>query len=257
MALNSLAEVLSKVPEAVSPDLSDAHHHLAALSLEYPTIVDRFKLAQCLALKEPDSNTFAWSPRNAQRTIALGALRRCLAGSRTAPLDAVLAELERLAIIGRRDPVDWGSLPHFLAHCSEGARAEIVERASSLATSTLLAVPWRNFTDRPIFGEQIGPLRIGKLSLKAKIDLELTHGSSSTLLLIAQGNPTPRAIDELAYVAALAALDPRRQRPVLRVLFWWPSTGKVQEVLTGSGALTRGVNAIIEALNTRHLLQAA
>lgn len=243
-----IADVLATERRAGPHDVNATLGQLAMLPLAAPRSLDRFSVGRALAGRGVESEPFAWNARNAFRSVALGALRRCLSGPGEAPLEAVRGEVERLAVAGRRDPVDPRSLPTFLAEADDGTRAAVVERATNLATDVLVQLPWSSFTARPVLAPVLEPVTVGRLTLRARADLELTHASGSTLLLVVPGTPALRAVDELAYVALVAGLDPRRAPRVNRVVGWWPGSGEVREVVLGPGALQAGLEAVASTL---------
>lgn len=244
----SIADVLAAPRAAGVVDVASTLSQLAMLALAGPTKLDRFAISRALSGRGVDSTPFAWSAANAHRSVALGALRRCLSGPGEAPLDAVRGEVGRLAVVGRRDPVDPRSLPCFLAEASEGELAALTERATNLATEVLVQLPWAAFGSRPVVGPVLEPITVGRLTLRARADVELVDETGSTLLLVLPGSPALRAVDELAYVALVAALDQRRSPAVQRVVGWWPSSGELREVVLGPGALATALEAVACAL---------
>lgn len=244
----SIGELLATERSAGPVDPTATMGQLAMLPLTAPVSLDRFTVGRALAGRGTDAAPFAWTAANAYRSVALGALRRCLSGAGEAPLEAVRGEVDRLAVVGRRDPVDPRSLPSFLAEASEGALAAVTERAANLATEVLLQLPWASLCDRPVVGPSLEPATVGRLTLRAKADLELPGELGSTLLLVLPGSPSLRAVDELAYVALVAALDGRRSPQVQRVVGWWPSSGELREVVLGPAAVAAGVAAVAVAL---------
>lgn len=243
-----ITELIATPRRAGEVNVERALGQLAMLALDGPASLDRFAVGRALAGRGVEAEPFAWSPANAYRGVALGALRRCLGGPGEAPLEAVRAEVDRLAVAGRRDPVDPRSLPCFLAQASAGQLAAVTERATNLATELLVQLPWTTLSGRPVVAPVLEPVTVGRLTLRARADLELPGEAGSTLLLALPGSPALRAVDELAFVALVAALDPRRTPQVQRVVAWWPSAGELREVVVGEGAVRTGVEAVAGAL---------
>lgn len=231
--------------------------------------VDRYLVRQALLrphrLGGPEP--FQWSARTAARTIGLAAVRASIREPSGGPASACTEVVRRMAREGEGDGPR--SLGRWLHGLPAAARAAVCAEAATWATHLSNAVAWDRLTDQCEVG---GPDRwwdcptAPRIGLRCRVELrvDLTGVApapdiapavpSSSVLVMANGHPLPSSGDELAVVALADALARPQGPHAVRVVGWWPQSGRALVATVDDTLLARGVVAAcgaVEALARR------
>lgn len=198
---------------------------------------------------------FTWSPRNARRALGLGAVRSLARHQHRTPIEAVAAEMARSIADGEAGRGTSTSLARWLAGVTPAAHAAVQAEAVTWATSLFGALDWRRFPAPPEIGRDrwwdcpaaphIG-LR-GRAEVRAHSRQSAGDGATALFCLM-QSAPLATSRAELALAALVDVLDRPSGPAPLRVVGWWPASGRTTILPVTHQLLESCAHAVAEAV---------
>jgi hypothetical protein len=189
---------------------------------------------------------FAWSARNARRSIGVAAVRLLLGGGARSPLEAVrhrLAESSRWV----RDGSSCASqLDRWVDGLPPAGRAAVGAEAVTWATRLWCALDWSAFASAPVVGRDHwwDSPHSALLALRGRADVRTARSH----LVVLSGPRRDSVRAELALVTLVESLRLRGDQVPGRLVGWWPDSGHLVRVEPEPAVLTLGTEGVELAL---------
>ncbi len=189
---------------------------------------------------------FAWSARNARRSIGVAAVRTLLAGGARSPLEAVRYRLAESSRLLRDGSAAVSQLDRWIDGLPPAGRAAVGAEAVTWATRLWCALDWSAFAAPPAVGRDHwwDSPHSALLALRGRADVRTAHAH----LVVLSGPRRDSVRAELALVALVEALRRRGDEVPGRVVGWWPDSGHLVRVEPEPAVLARGTEAVELAL---------
>jgi hypothetical protein len=217
-----------------------------------------------------DEEAFAWKPVFVRRSLGLAVVDACVTGRFRSPIEAV--EPVASEAVAEWERTGWRTFhwEPWLAGLDGGARALVLAEAASWATVLWASFDWRVFTQRPRLGGAddqwvCSAPRTVRLKGRTELRVPLAAGPAPpqgappaaggvTLVSVSGGCPGDAWLEELAFLALVAALrSPSRPVPA-RVAGLWPDAGihhlaeiDGEALLAAADRVVATVSALVEA----------
>jgi hypothetical protein len=189
---------------------------------------------------------FAWSARNARRSIGVAAVRLLLGGGARSPLEAVRCRLAESSRLVRHGSSSASQLDRWVDGLPPAGRAAVGAEAVTWATRLWCALDWSEFPAPPAVGRDHwwDSPHSALLALRGRADVRTVHAH----LVVLSGPRRDSVRAELALVTLVEALRVRGDDVPGRVVGWWPDSGHLVRVEPEPAALTLGTEAVELAL---------
>ena len=188
---------------------------------------------------------FAWSARNARRSIGVAAVRLLLEGGARSPLEAVRYRLAESSRLVREGSSSVSQLDRWVDALPAAGRAAVGAEAVTWSTRLWCALDWSAFPAPPVIGRDHwwDSPHSALLALRGRADVRTVHAH----LVVLTGPRRDSVRAELALVTLVEALRLRGDMPG-RVVGWWPDSGHLVRVEPEPAVLTLGTDAVELAL---------
>jgi hypothetical protein len=192
-----------------------------------------------------DAEPFAWSARNARRSIGVAAVRLLLEGGARSPLEAVRYRLAESSRLVREGSSSVSQLDRWVDALPAAGRAAVGAEAVTWSTRLWCALDWSAFPAPPVIGRDHwwDSPHSALLALRGRADVRTVHAH----LVVLTGPRHDPVRAELALVTLVEALRLRGDMPG-RVVGWWPDSGHLVRVEPEPAVLTLGTDAVELAL---------
>jgi hypothetical protein len=189
---------------------------------------------------------FAWSARNARRSIGVAAVRLLLAGGARSPLEAVRFRLDESSRWVRDGSSSVSQLDRWIDGLPPAGRAAVGAEAVTWATRLWCALDWSAFGSAPVIGRDHwwDSPHSALLALRGRADVRTAHSH----LVVLSGPRRDSVRAELALVTLVESLRLRGDSVPGRVVGWWPDSGHLVRVEPEPAVLTLGAEAVELAL---------
>jgi hypothetical protein len=189
---------------------------------------------------------FAWSARNARRSIGVAAVRQLIAGGARSPLEAVRYRLSESSRWVREGSSSVSQLDRWIDGLPPAGRAAVGAEAVTWATRLWCALDWSAFTTPPVVGRDHwwDSPHSALLALRGRADVRTANSN----LVVLSGPRRDSVRAELALVTLVEALRLRGDDVPGRVVGWWPDSGHLVRVEPEPAVLTLGTEAVELAL---------
>ena len=189
---------------------------------------------------------FAWSARNARRSIGVAAVRLLLGGGARSPLEAVRYRLAESSLLVRDGSSSVSQLDRWVDGLPPAGRAAVGAEAVTWATRLWCALDWSEFPAPPAVGRDHwwDSPHSALLALRGRADVRTAHAH----LVVLSGPRRDSVRAELALVSLVEALRRRGDGVPGRVVGWWPDSGHLVRVEPEPAVLTLGAEAVELAL---------
>ena len=188
---------------------------------------------------------FAWSARNARRSIGVAAVRQLIAGDARSPLEAVRCRLSESSRWVREGSSSVSQLDRWIDGLPPAGLAAVGAEAVTWVTRLWCALDWFAFGAPPVVGRDHwwDSPHSALLALRGRADVR----TANSHLVVLSGPRRDSVRAELALVTLVEALRFRSDVPG-RVVGWWPDSGHLVRVEPEPAALTLGTEAVELAL---------
>ena len=248
-----VAPVPTVDPTAWRAALDEATSKLAGLAVRRAGAV-RFRVTdhevRTAFGNEPDEagrpKAFAWSARNARRSIGVAAVRLLVSGDARSPLEAVRSRMAESSRWVREGSPCASSLDRWVEGLAPAGRAAVGAEAVTWATRLWCAVDWSAWASAPAIGRDHwwDSPHSALLALRGRADVRAAHSH----LVVLSGSRRDSVRAELALVTLVEALRRRGDQEAGRVVGWWPDSGHLVRVEPEPAVLTLGAGAVELAL---------
>jgi hypothetical protein len=192
------------------------------------------------------SDAFAWSARNARRSIGVAAVRLLAGGGARSPLEAVRFRMAESSRWVREGSSCVSALDRWIEGLSPAGRAAVGAEAVTWATRLWCAVDWSAFASAPAIGRDHwwDSPHSALLALRGRADLRVADAH----LVVLSGPRRDSVRAELALVTLVESLRRRGEGPPGRIVGWWPDSGHLVRVEPEPAVLALGTEAVELAL---------
>jgi hypothetical protein len=189
---------------------------------------------------------FAWSARNARRSIGVAAVRLLLAGGARSPLEAVRSRMAESTRWVRDGNACASHLDRWVDALPPAGRAAVGAEAVTWATRLWCALDWSSFSSPPEIGRDHwwDSPHSALLALRGRADVR----TDAAHLVVLSGPRRGSVRAELALVTLVESLRLRGDGQPGRVVGWWPDSGHLVRVDPGPATLTLAAEAVELAL---------
>jgi hypothetical protein len=189
---------------------------------------------------------FAWSARNARRSIGVAAVRLLLAGGARSPQEAVRCRMAESSRWVRDGNSCASQLDRWVDALPPAGRAAVGAEAVTWATRLWCALDWSALTAAPAVGRDHwwDSPHSALLALRGRADVRTAHAH-----LVVLSGPRRRSVRaELALVTLVESLRLRADDVPGRVVGWWPDSGHLVRVEPEPPVLALGTEGVELAL---------
>jgi hypothetical protein len=254
MADRLMHALVAPVPAVDAPSwqgaLEDAKSKLAGLAVRRAGAL-RFRVTEhevrtAFAGDPVHAEPFAWSARNARRSIGVAAVRLLLGGGARSPLEAVRHRMAESSDLVRDGSSSASQLDRWIDGLPPAGRAAVGAEAVTWATRLWCALDWSAFPTPPAVGRDHwwDSPHSALLALRGRADVRTVHAH----LVVLSGPRRDSVRAELALVTLVEALRLRGDDVPGRVVGWWPDSGHLVRVEPEPAVLTLGTEAVELAL---------
>jgi hypothetical protein len=193
-----------------------------------------------------DAEPFAWSARNARRSIGVAAVRLLAGGGARSPLEAVRFRMADASRWVREGSSCASPLDRWVAGLTPAGRAAVGAEAVTWATRLWCAVDWSAFASAPVIGRDHwwDSPHSALLALRGRADVRTAHAH----LVVLSGPRRDSVRAELALVTLVESLRLRGDAVPGRLVGWWPDSGHLVRVEPEPAVLGLGTEGVERAL---------
>ena len=193
-----------------------------------------------------DAEPFAWSARNARRSIGVAAVRLLAAGGARSPLEAVRFRMADASRWVREGSSCASPLDRWVAGLPPAGRAAVGAEAVTWATRLWCAVDWSAFASVPVIGRDHwwDSPHSALLALRGRADVRTAQAH----LVVLSGPRRDSVRAELALVTLVESLRLRGDSAAGRLVGWWPDSGHLVRVEPEPAVLRLGTEGVELAL---------